>query len=299
MEERRTDYYGQDPRPPRPMYPQGQGYGQAQGYGQRQGYMPAVRPIPPMPEQTPVLPVSAQGIRQLTRAERAEAARIAAESEFTFEGYQVVRREFFSHRYEPTLTIKENSILFNNAAISKLDQVVYIQMLVNPATEKLVIRPCAEGAKDAIRWCVVKGDKRRSREITCGLFIAKLYDMMKWEQHYRYKLQGARIDYNGEMLYIFDLTSTEAFLPSVKDPETAKRRPSKPMYPEDWRDSFGMSVREHTRSTQIDLMEGYNSWSQEEPLVGEILDDDGGPMATVLQPAAGDVYGAAEGRYGR
>ena len=299
MEERRTDYYGQDPRPPRPMYPQGQGYGQAQGYGQRQGYMPAVRPIPPMPEQTPVLPVSAQGIRQLTRAERAEAARIAAESEFTFEGYQVVRREFFSHRYEPTLTIKENSILFNNAAISKLDQVVYIQMLVNPATEKLVIRPCAEGAKDAIRWCVVKGDKRRSREITCGLFIAKLYDMMKWEQHYRYKLQGARIDYNGETLYIFDLKSTEAFLPSVKDPETAKRRPSKPMYPEDWRDSFGMSVREHTRSTQIDLMEGYNSWSQEEPLVGEILDDDGVPMATVLQPAAGDVYGAAEGRYGR
>ncbi len=83
MEERRTDYYGQEPRPPRPMYPQGQGYGQAQGYGQRQGYMPAVRPIPPMPEQTPVLPVSAQGIRQLTRAERAEAARIAAESEFT------------------------------------------------------------------------------------------------------------------------------------------------------------------------------------------------------------------------
>lgn len=299
MEERRTDYYGQDPRPPRPMYLQGQGYGQAQGYGQRQGYMPAVRPIPPMPEQTPVLPVAAQGIRQLTRAERAEAARIAAESEFTFEGYQVVRREFFSHRYEPTLTIKENSILFNNAAISKLDQVVYIQMLVNPATEKLVIRPCAEGAKAAIRWCVVKGDKRRSREITCGLFIAKLYDMMKWEQHYRYKLQGARIDYNGETLYIFDLMSTEAFLPSVKDPETAKRRPSKPMYPEDWRDSFGMSVREHTRSTQIDLMEGYNSWSQEEPLVGEILDDDGVPMATVLQPAAGDVYGAAEGRYGR
>ena len=51
--------------------------------------------------------------------------------------------------------------------------------------------------------------------------------------------------------------------------------------------------------TQIDLMDGYNSWSQEEPLVGEILDDDGVPMATVLQPAAGDVYGAAEGRYGR
>lgn len=94
---------------------------------------------------------------------------------------------------------------------------MYVQILVNPTTEKLVIRPCAEGARDAIRWCVVRDDKRKSRQITCGLFTAKLYDLMGWEALYRYKLQGTRINYQGEQLYVFDLTSTEAFLPQTKE----------------------------------------------------------------------------------
>ena len=35
------------------------------------------------------------------------------------------------------------------------------------------------------------------------------------------------------------------------------RKRKAPVYPADWRDSFGMPVAEHTASTQIDLMEGY------------------------------------------
>ena len=105
----------------------------------------------------------------LSREERQEAKRLAEEASFSFEGYQVVRREFISHRFDPAMTIRGNSITFNNACISRLEQVVYVQVLVNPIAEKLVIRPCEEGAKDAIRWCVAKDDKRKSREITCRL----------------------------------------------------------------------------------------------------------------------------------
>ena len=129
-----------------------------------------------VPQNTQVL--TQTGFKPLTREERAEAARIAEEAGFSFDGYQVVRREFFSHKFDPTLTIRGNSIIFNNACISKLESVVYVQVLVNPTTEKLVIRPCEEGARDAIRWCIAKDDKRKSRQITCGLFTAKLYEMM-------------------------------------------------------------------------------------------------------------------------
>lgn len=199
------------------------------------------------------------GFKPLTREERAEAARIAEEAGFSFDGYQVVRREFFSHKFDPTLTIKGNSIIFNNACITKMEQVVYVQVLVNPTTEKLVIRPCEEGARDAIRWCVVRDEKRKSRQITCGLFTAKLYEMMGWEALYRYKLQGTRINYKGEHLYVFDLTSTEIFLPVIKDPDNpkAKAKRSAAVYPANWRDSFGIPVHEHTESTNIDLMEGF------------------------------------------
>ena len=200
------------------------------------------------------------GFKPLSKEEREEAQRIAMEAGFSFDGYQVVRREFFSHKYDPTLTIKGNSIIFNNACISKLEQVVYVQVLVNPKAEKLVIRPCEEGARDAIRWCIAKDDKRKSRQITCGLFTAKLYEMMGWEALYRYKLQGTRITYQGEQLYVFDLTSTEIYLPAVKDPDnpTAKAKRSAAVYPANWRESFGIPVMEHTASTQVNLLDGYD-----------------------------------------
>lgn len=68
--------------------------------------------------------------------------------------------------------------------------------------------------------------------------------MMGWEALYRYKLQGTRINYRGEQLYVFDLTSTEIFLPAIKDPDNPKARAkrSAAMYPADWRDSFGIPV---------------------------------------------------------
>lgn len=244
----------------RPAYP----YGQMARTYQEPRQMPY---MPPQPLQT-AMPASVMdqaqkltptGFKPLSKEEREEAARIAMEAGFSFDGYQVVRREFFSHRYDPTLTIKGNSIIFNNACISRLEQVVYVQVLVNPQKEKLVIRPCDEGARDAIRWCVARDDKRKSREITCGLFTAKLYEMMGWEALYRYKLQGTRINYNGEQLYIFDLTSTEIYLPAVKDPDdpNAKAKRGKTVYRADWRDSFGIPVQEHMESVQINLLDGY------------------------------------------
>ena len=219
MEDRRNDYiYGQQGINP---YPRQQVMGR--------GFPGQTQPVPYRPfsqqnDTASLVPPDTQvltqnGFKPLTKEERAEAARIAEEAGFSFEGYQVVRREFFSHKFDPTLTIRGNSIIFNNACISKMDSVVYVQVLVNPTTEKLVIRPCEEGARDSIRWCIVKDDKRKSRQITCGLFTAKLYEMMGWEQLYRYKLQGTRINYKGQQLYVFDLTSTEVFLPAVKDPD--------------------------------------------------------------------------------
>ena len=101
-----------------------------------------------------------------------------------------------------------------------------------------------------------------------------------------YKLQGTRISYQGEQLYVFDLTSTEIFLPAVKDPDNpdarAKTKPA--VYPADWRDSFGIPVMEHMASMQVDLMEGYTfadvSKSQEQ-MPMEIIDQETGEVIKV------------------
>ena len=224
---------------------------------QRQGYRSGQTGV-----RQPTFPGAAQqpAVNSgLSREERQEAKRIAEEANFSFVGYQVVRREFISHRFDPAMTIRGNSITFNNSCISKLEDATYIQFLINPTERKLAIRPCDEGARDAVRWCVVRGDKRKSREITCRPFTAKLYELMGWEEIYRYKLQGMRITYQGECLYLFDLSAKEAFLPQTRDPETGKVKRPKPILPKEWLETFGMNVEEHTASTQIDLSEGFIS----------------------------------------
>ncbi len=199
------------------------------------------------------------GFKPLSKQERDEAARIALESGFSFDGYQVVRREFFSHKFDPCLTVKGNSIVFNNACITRLEEVVYVQVLINPDAKKLVIRPCDEGSRDAIRWCIAKAEKRKSREITCKPFAEKLHEMMGWETLYRYKLQGSKINFQGEELYLFDLSDGEYYLPAVRDSDNPKARP-KPQpaqYPADWNESFGLMESDHTASMQINLNEGF------------------------------------------
>ena len=221
------------------------------GFAPTQGFRSGTRPQPPEPAQPTV--------SALTREERLEAKRLSEETNFTYTGYQVVRREFISHRFDPAMTIRQNSITFNNSCITKLEDATYIQFLINPTEHKLAIRPCDEGARDAVRWCVVKGEKRKSREISCREFTDKLYELMGWEKIYRYKLQGMRINYQGESLYLFDLRAKEAFLPQTRDPETGKRRVAKAILPEEWLHSFGLSVEDHAASTQIDLSEGFVS----------------------------------------
>lgn len=225
---------------------------------QPQGYRPSPPGMqrPPYPG-VPQTGTGSQFMPGLTREERQEAKRLAEEAKFSYLGYQVVRREFVSHLYDPAMTIRGNSITFNNSCISKLEDATYVQFLINPEERKLAIRPCDEGARDAVRWCTLRGDKRKSREITCRPFTERLYELMGWEALYRYKLQGMKINYQGENLYLFDLSANEAFLPQTRDPDTGKKVRSKPLLPQEWMESFGMGVEEHASSTQIDLNSGF------------------------------------------
>ena len=69
------------------------------------------KPLPTqMSMQRPQTPV-------LSREEQLEARRLAEENNFSYAGYQVVRREFVSHRFDPAMTVKVNSITFNNACM--------------------------------------------------------------------------------------------------------------------------------------------------------------------------------------
>ena len=57
-------------------------------------------------------------------------------------------------------------------------------------------------------------------------------------------------------LLLFDLTATEVYQRTQKEGEKPKTSRT-PVYPEHWKNQFGLPVEEHKKSIQINLFEGY------------------------------------------
>jgi len=102
---------------------------------------------------------------------------IEDDNSFSLDKFQVVRREFFSHMSEPSITFSDYKIGLNTACIRRLPDIDYIQFLVNRQTQKLAIRPCLESDLHSFQWCTNSGGKRKPRQVTGKIFFMKLFDM--------------------------------------------------------------------------------------------------------------------------
>lgn len=175
--------------------------------------------------------------------------------EFDFDGYQVVRGEFFAHIYEPSITFNNYKVGVNTACIKKLPEFDFVQILVNPDLKKLIVRPCREDEKDSFRWCSAT-EKRTPKQITCRMFFAKVLSLMDWDPNYRYKLLGKLIRSGGELLFLFDLNNAETYERTAK--EDGKATTSRtPLYPESWQNQFGTPVNEHRKAMQVNFYDDY------------------------------------------
>lgn len=164
-------------------------------------------------------------------------------------GYQVTKAELFAHSREPAITIWKNRIKFNMACLRRFPGVTHIQVLIHPEQKRLIIRPCDPDAPDSLRWARGGGEKElTNRDLLCKIFAAKVFDLMGWDQQYRYKMMGKPAICDGEMLYLFKLTDFELFV---------NGKNAKSYLPGDWRDYFGVPVELHEESYQINLADGY------------------------------------------
>ena len=190
-----------------------------------------------------------------TTTRRIPDIEIIEDDTFSYDGFQVVRGEFFSHIYEPSFTLNQNKIAVNMACIRKLPDVEYVQVLVHPEEKMLIIRPCLEEEKDSFRWRSA-GKKMSPKQVTCKIFFAKIFTLMGWNLDYRYKLLGKLVRSNGELLFVFNLNNPEIYERFYREGE--KPRVSRtPVYPDEWKNQFGVSVEEHKRSLSINTFSDY------------------------------------------
>lgn len=179
---------------------------------------------------------------------------------FDLDGFQVVRREFFAHLREPSVTFKDCKIYVNQACLAKFPSVDYVQVLINRDTKIMALRPCHEGARDSFRWSTISKGRRKPKQTTGTLFFAKLSALMGWNPDYRYKLLGKIVCANGEYLIAFDLTATEVYMRTF--PEGERPRTSRtPVFPAEWKTQFGLPLKEHKQSLQINIFDGYAVFS--------------------------------------
>lgn len=203
-----------------------------------------------------------------------EQRRTEIEQSFDYDGYQVARRELFAHLRDPAIVIRKDSVTFNTACIAGLEDVVYVNIMFNSTLKRLVVKGCNENDKDALRWCVAKPDKRKSRKMSCCLFSELLYKEMGWASDCRYKILGYRIEFEGESLYVFDLIAAEVFherkkkqsdevIPTEASAENKEEvqpvNTRKGYYPDDIAGSFGLPVEQHRQESEVRQMDGYVS----------------------------------------
>lgn len=203
------------------------------------------------------------------------------EQSFSYDGYQIVRKELFAHLRDPAITIRKDSVTFNTACIEGLEDVVYIHMMFNRELKRIVVEGCDENDKDALRWCIAKPDKRKSRKMVGKPFSELVYREMGWDENCRYKILGYRIRFESKTLYVFDLMVPEIFheRKSRKKNEQASQEVAempnedaqnnnaaetevntrKGYYPDDVANTFGVPVEQHRADTEIQQMDGYIS----------------------------------------
>ena len=175
--------------------------------------------------------------------------------------FEVARSEFFAHIREPSVIFSDGKVGVNTACVRRLPEVDYVQFLINRTKKKLAVRACTEEDIFSIQWAKqTKDGKRQPRQITGRMFFMKVCDLMGWNPLYRYKVLGKLVRANEELLFLFDLSSHETFERSIT--EDGKRKSSRtPVFPEEWRNQFGIPFSEHKKALQINMFEGYTVFS--------------------------------------
>ena len=173
---------------------------------------------------------------------------------FAFDEPEMIKVE------EIVLPPKENTEEDEGETVKKK---IYIDL------KRIVVRGCDENDKDALRWCVAKPDKRKSRKMSCKPFATLVYQKMGWDSECRYKMLGYRITFEGETLYVFDLLVPEIFHEGQRkknavdsQDNAASTKPvnsRKGFYLDDIVGTFGVPVEEHRKESEVKQMDGYVS----------------------------------------
>ena len=208
---------------------------------QKQDYLDASRSVLPQAEQTP-------GEIYYSSPNQGE---------FDLREYELVHKQFFGSQLDESITFSKGSIYFSTSCVNSFKKVTHIELLINPNQQTLVMRPSSKEKKNALRWVKAIGDQYYPKAINNKVIMPILFDLMAWNDQYKYRVKSIkRKNPSGEIL-IFDLREPEIIILTesrhdTENPETRSTSNIRPLtsissrsfvaYPATWAEGFGSSL---------------------------------------------------------
>ena len=193
--------------------------------------------------------------------------------DFDLRGFEVARGEFFDNPRNPHAIIYHKFMKFSTACVRKFGKNNYIEILINPISRKLAIRPTTKENRNSVMASKPKNGILYPRIIPTSAFSETMFHLLGWNIDYKYRILGTLYEQDGEIAYIFDTLDSEAyFKPNVLSGKTEEAdgesvQPLMPSgkriraIPESWTSSFGRqfyaqekSVDELQRQSEADWM---------------------------------------------
>lgn len=208
---------------------------------------------------------------------------------FDLSGYEIVRAQFFSTRFDPAVTISSGKIVFNTACLKKFEDVEYVELLFNSVEKCIAVRPCERSSINAIKWGTIRDGRWAVLPKSCKGFSEPLYELMGWNKECKYKLRGQFCGSADEQVMIFELEEPEVLVQEKnaeqsaeeveKKPEEAQKPVKKILYPEAWIYNFGESTNRTVFLQRVayrgnwDILRPATTVEGMEIITREVLDD--------------------------
>ena len=133
----------------------------------------------------------------------------------------------------------------------RVEDVEYVELLLNSVERCIAIRPCNKNNPNAIRWGRLKEGRWCASTLGCRGLAKTLFDIMEWDEDLRYRFRGQFLEQgdNKMMLFAFDepemIKVEEIVLPpkeNTEEDEGETVRKKIYIFPPEWAGTFGQPI---------------------------------------------------------
>lgn len=196
--------------------------------------------------------------------------------EFDLRGFEVVRSQFFDEPDKLCLTFSKGMIRPSTKCIRKFENNKYIEMLVNPQTMTIAVRPTSDTNRNAMKWSRISDEKLVPNQISGSAFLPTLFNLFRWDEECSYRVTGVYKSNGDEAFISFSIKESEILIPKNKilaenyldeeenGTETALDisgyKHNVHAYPENWSHGFGSNYYYQTQADEFERLLNTRKW---------------------------------------